>query len=296
MAIDLYSSLGVLPDAEHIVIVAAYRALAQRYHPDKWQGDPAVSHSRVAEINEAYRVLGDKILRAQYDLEHTAAPSQDFQSAEQRDNDQAFDDALRAVEERWEIALRIFPDLGTHRARLSRISTALAFGYVTLLLESREFEKRDELAARLEQRFLQRYFGTEGRILNYARQLIFSGNRAAARGLNQLVDVVGSSVDSELIIRRMEVEFNVKFPQGTYDLLSKRRQALLSMAWAVRNYERFADAEELATELGYKLTEVSVGLFKSVNVHVIDASGQSQHFEKRADFTHWVKEFLCPLV
>ncbi|MGI9227665.1 MAG: DnaJ domain-containing protein [Gammaproteobacteria bacterium] len=30
-----YSTLGVTQDAEDVVIKAAYRALAQRYHPDK---------------------------------------------------------------------------------------------------------------------------------------------------------------------------------------------------------------------------------------------------------------------
>ena len=32
---DYYKILGVLDNAEDIVIKAAYRALAQKYHPDK---------------------------------------------------------------------------------------------------------------------------------------------------------------------------------------------------------------------------------------------------------------------
>ena len=54
---DLYSVLGVLPDAEDIVITAAYRALAQRYHPDRWGGDPAIAHKRMSAINAAYKTL-----------------------------------------------------------------------------------------------------------------------------------------------------------------------------------------------------------------------------------------------
>ena len=34
-SMNLYEILGVSPQAEDIVIRAAYRALAQRYHPDK---------------------------------------------------------------------------------------------------------------------------------------------------------------------------------------------------------------------------------------------------------------------
>ena len=38
---DYYSILGVMPDAQDIVIKAAYRALAQRYHPDRAGGGSA---------------------------------------------------------------------------------------------------------------------------------------------------------------------------------------------------------------------------------------------------------------
>jgi len=65
---DYYRVLGVLDDAEDVVIRAAYRALAQRYHPDKWQGDPAEVSRRMAEINAAYEVLSDSLKRRQYDL------------------------------------------------------------------------------------------------------------------------------------------------------------------------------------------------------------------------------------
>ena len=68
---DHYSTLGVLPDAEDIVITAAFRALAQRYHPDRWKGDSAEAHRRMSEINAAYQVLGDKKRRADYDTSRT---------------------------------------------------------------------------------------------------------------------------------------------------------------------------------------------------------------------------------
>ena len=55
--IDHYAVLGVSPAAEDVVIRAAYRALAQRYHPDKWGGDLKVANERMAEINAAFAVL-----------------------------------------------------------------------------------------------------------------------------------------------------------------------------------------------------------------------------------------------
>lgn len=66
---DYYAVLGVLATAEDVVIAGAYRALAQRYHPDRLEGDQSDANARMAEINEAYRILSDDNLRADYDRE-----------------------------------------------------------------------------------------------------------------------------------------------------------------------------------------------------------------------------------
>ena len=44
---DYYRILGILDDAEDIIIRAAYKALAQRYHPDKWKGDKTEATKRM---------------------------------------------------------------------------------------------------------------------------------------------------------------------------------------------------------------------------------------------------------
>src|ERR1700746_449062 len=62
-----YVLLSVLPTAEPIVIRAAYRALAMKYHPDKWTGDKATAERRMREINQAYEILSDEQSRARYD-------------------------------------------------------------------------------------------------------------------------------------------------------------------------------------------------------------------------------------
>lgn len=65
---DAYEVLQVAPSAELIVIQAAYRALARRFHPD---GDgPDVT--RMSELNQAYNQLRDPQLRAKYDRERAA--------------------------------------------------------------------------------------------------------------------------------------------------------------------------------------------------------------------------------
>lgn len=60
---DYYEILGVKKDASESDIKKAFRALAQKYHPDKKTGDEA----KFKEASEAYAVLGDKKKRAEYD-------------------------------------------------------------------------------------------------------------------------------------------------------------------------------------------------------------------------------------
>ena len=64
---DLYRLLQVDPEADVEIISAAYRKLAQRYHPDV-TADP-VAAARMAAINAAWEVLQDPAKRAAYDRE-----------------------------------------------------------------------------------------------------------------------------------------------------------------------------------------------------------------------------------
>lgn len=59
---DYYKILGVARDADERTIKKAYRRLAREHHPDK-----GGSQEKMAEINEAFGVLGDAELRARYD-------------------------------------------------------------------------------------------------------------------------------------------------------------------------------------------------------------------------------------
>lgn len=65
-ALLLYEILEVSPTARPAVIRAAYRCLAQEYHPDKNPGDTEAA-ARMALINHAYSVLIDPLQRGRYD-------------------------------------------------------------------------------------------------------------------------------------------------------------------------------------------------------------------------------------
>lgn len=64
---DYYAILGVNRNAEDVVIKAAYKALAQRYHPDKYKGPKHTANQKIREINEAYEILHDPVQRKKYD-------------------------------------------------------------------------------------------------------------------------------------------------------------------------------------------------------------------------------------
>lgn len=75
-----YSTLKVAVDAPAEVVRAAYRVLAQKYHPDRNPDDP-VAAAEMALVNGAYQILSDADLRKQYDMwlklqAHEAKPAE----------------------------------------------------------------------------------------------------------------------------------------------------------------------------------------------------------------------------
>jgi curved DNA-binding protein CbpA len=68
MTKDYYRILDVQQGADEAVIRAAYKVLAQKYHPDKWVGNQEDANARMSDINEAYAVLSDPEKRSKYDL------------------------------------------------------------------------------------------------------------------------------------------------------------------------------------------------------------------------------------
>ncbi|MEP7159298.1 MAG: J domain-containing protein [Chloroflexota bacterium] len=67
---DPYKALGVARAATKAEIKAAHRKLAKRHHPDKAQGDGR----KFLEVQEAYRVLSDPLLRREWDEKHAPGP------------------------------------------------------------------------------------------------------------------------------------------------------------------------------------------------------------------------------
>ena len=62
-----YEILGLLNSADDVVIKAAYKALAQKYHPDKHRTNQDMATQLMSELNAAHAVLGNKAKRKEYD-------------------------------------------------------------------------------------------------------------------------------------------------------------------------------------------------------------------------------------
>jgi curved DNA-binding protein CbpA len=79
---DHYKVLQVDPEAEDEVIQAAYRRLAQKYHPDVASSEEAAA--RMIAINAAWAVLREMTARAAYDAERKAAAGRAASQASRR--------------------------------------------------------------------------------------------------------------------------------------------------------------------------------------------------------------------
>lgn len=283
---DHYSSLGILPNAEPIVVTAAYRALASLYHPDRWPGDSATATARMAEINVAHGILSDAAKRNEYDKSRKGK----FADFPQNENDQeaAFDAALAEVEERWKVATDIFPDLTTIRKRLGKTSHRLAFAFVTMMLETRQFVSRQLVADSMEKAFLERHFGIDEKIISYAKLLISHGEKAAIVDLNRYVDVLGSGVDASLIIYKVEEQHKIhKRHPG--------RQEHIRLKARLKMHRLIEDAIQLAKAHDYVVNEWGAGIFSASIFELRSHDGNQliRKFDSAADFKHWVIENLC---
>lgn len=290
---DHYNVLGVLPNAEHIVIVAAYRALASNYHPDRWKGDPNVATSKMAEINVAYGIIGDPEKRQKYD-----ATRSKFHQTINDDSDETeamFDQAFFGYEERWNMACDVYPDLNDIRKRLSKTAHRLSFAFIIQVVEGKQYKSRHQLASAMEEEFLKLYFGTNVQILDYARQLISYGFKDAVKRLNSLVDLLGNEIESDVVIKKIDAEFglNVKRSEIVKAKIDAEGQAarFKQLKAIIASMEYCEETIEYARLLGYKINIQKGGLF-SPDKYSIRSPDDDKLLFQAENFIHmslWIK-------
>lgn len=203
---DYYSILGVLPTVEPVVIKAAYKALIKVYHPDRNLDKASLSHANTVELNEAYEVLSDTSKRAKYDnLRQKILNS----FIEDNDSQVNFAEASDELENNWQVALRYEPELGGIVEGLSKLSFKLVFLYKLTIIESKRFDDKKTIAERMENKFLSSYFGKNKQLVNFAKELLMTDHRDAAKELNKVVSVLGDSAKADNIIEQIKEDFKI---------------------------------------------------------------------------------------
>ena len=180
---DYYAALGLLPDADIVLIKAAYRALAKKYHPDTAGSGPSDAREKFIKIQEAYEVLGNDEARRRYDESRTTT------AFEARDANSVVDLEL---DKAWDAIIRKHPEIDQIHADFRLMSPALANSFQLLVLEADDDKDYAAIEIRLEARFLRKYFGRYKIIQGLAKRLLLNGKRDAARKLNEEINKAGS--------------------------------------------------------------------------------------------------------
>jgi len=207
---DYYAILGVHPTAEIAVIEAAYKALAKRYHPDVSQDNPEEAHRRMQEINEAYEILSDKTKRKEYDdLKGSGTQeAEDFFRGEE-DVEPEYD----PLDEDWKVALEYFPELEEYLSKLRRISWKLGYAFKAYIVDSKDYEIGAKIYTQMYEEFIERYFGNNKSIVEFANSLIAINNKQALKELNKVVkvlDIDRSFKKAEDIITKIKIKYKIR--------------------------------------------------------------------------------------
>lgn len=211
---DYYRVLGVLDDAEDIIIRAAYKALAQRYHPDKWTGDKEGANKKMSAINEAYEVLSDSAKRKAYDEEYFKYRARD-EADGGSDDDTSF---VNEEDENWQMAIEFFPQVRADYDYLSKLSKIVANTFKISLIESKNFKESSFIKSNLEKEYLRRYYGENIWIQKFAKNLLLMGEYSAAIEVNKIVRYMGRSVGEAQVATRLLEKFSHLREIHIYDI------------------------------------------------------------------------------
>lgn len=217
---NYYHILGLSFESnpEKQLIDAAYKALVKLYHPDLYKDDKKSLKRKITEINEAHEILSDKLKRENFDLKlkkFKQEKSFDFFDDEFEDKD-LFNS--KYIDEDWEIALLVYPELEKVKDNLSKYSQKLSFQFQFYLLETKEFNKIEAISHKFIDAFLERKFGTSYEIKTLSKILIEKDLKKNAKYLNKLIKVLGSKSE-----RRIIKTFFRQFPDLD-ELISKETQ------------------------------------------------------------------------
>lgn len=214
---DYYAILGVLANCDSETIKIVYKSLIKVFHPDIFKGPKEYAHNRTAEINEAYSVLSNQGLRKEYDKARMDKKDE-YKQEQSANNDFNFDSsAYTSINDEWLLACKYTPGLSDLSKMLDEISIPLGVSFKIIILEQKSFAKAHEIAFLMKDSYLEKYFGKNLKIKEFAEELIISKNKEAARELNKVINTLGSELDAIYIISSIKKEF-LKIPESTCNI------------------------------------------------------------------------------
>lgn len=207
---DYYAILGCAPTADQAVIQAAYRALAKKHHPDANQGSDE-SKAKFQEIQEAYEVLSDLTKRTYYDSMRAGTGGREYEPGEEPQDETDAEEL--DIQSRWSIIKEYVKNIDDFANRLGQVSPNLKIIFKIIIIENRNFKEAGILAARIEDIYIERYFGKETKIKDFARKLLLNRQSAgvmpALKELNKIVVVMGDETPGAMVVKNLVEKFNL---------------------------------------------------------------------------------------
>ena len=193
-------------DVEDIVIRAAYKALSQRYHPDKFKGSAVEADAKMKEINIAYGILSDKDKRKAYDEELKASGKDKEFSEEQSQPD--FEEHYSGEIDDWKYVLEYHPEIEKYFNDLKKINEGIAFAFRETLLESKNFKNSEQVFSAIREKFIARYFGDNVIVRHIVDYCLENERRDILKEVNKAVRIFGSDVDVVKLKKKIKEEYN----------------------------------------------------------------------------------------
>ena len=208
---DYYKILGISPYAEISEISAAYRALAQIYHPDKWKGDKKTGDNKIREINEAYDILKNKNKKQKYDKEYfTSKKDQPKQEDFTKQNYEQNKDFVDVLDAKWKVVIEFYPDIEEERNHLHKIDKALSQMFQIRIIGLKSTSDWQEMASLTVTSFFKSILATDKLVLHrFVELILLEGKRNIAIETIDAINIIGDK-DTDIITDKIEVKYEDK--------------------------------------------------------------------------------------
>lgn len=284
---NYYQVLGVSHDAEDFVIRAAYKAQTQRYHPDKYRGSKDEGMEKIYLINEAYRVLSNQEKRQEYDLTlQENYQNNTFHS--QYKNEGSLNDYGS-----WEIAIKYHPNVAEYYERLKKISDELAINFKSTILENQAFEEAEFLAQNFENKYLEEHFGSNTKVLKFARDLLLDGHKQAAQELNATLITLGDSMP----FNEVYIEIQKKYRPEMYAKQKQKAQDKRKARERQSTEKEGNNKEDVVKKFRAKITGAFLDLDEKKVIETLNSEEALQLSElRRFDFFAFYESIYYDLI